>query len=127
MWAFLTLSLLLVVACGSDDGGETTDNRSSNAAPRTTMTIISRDNKFDITKLTVPVNQPITLTLENNGQAVHNWHLLDVKDAAGAEIATELLRAGQTETVTFTLAAPGTYTFRCDTHPTDMKGTLTVQ
>ena len=124
-WLLLALALI-VAACSSDDSGTTTDHASSDGAPRTMM-VVATDNKFDPTKLTVPANQPVTVTLQNKGQAIHNWHVLNVNDATGTEVATQLLPAGQSETITFTLAVPGTYDFQCDTHPAEMKGSLTVQ
>ena len=127
IWGILALALLVGVACSSDDNSKKSDNGSASATPRTTATIVATDNKFDTTKLTVPANQPVTVTFQNRGQAIHNWHVLDIKDAEGKNIATQLLPAGQTKTVTFTLAAPGTYAFHCDTHPAEMKGSLTVQ
>ena len=125
-WLLLALALF-VAACGSDDNGTTADNASSGGTPQTAATIVSTDNKFDTTKLTVPANQPVTVTLQNKGQAIHNWRVLTVKDTAGKDIATQLLPGGQSEAVTFTLAAAGTYAFQCDTHPAEMKGSLTVQ
>ena len=118
----LMLTLLVGVACSSEGDGKTTDT-----APSTMATIVSADNKFDTTRLTVPANQPVTVTLQNKGQAIHNWRVLTVKDADGKDIATQLLPGGQSETIRFTLAAPGTYAFQCDTHPAEMKGSLTVQ
>ena len=123
----LLVALALIVAGCGDDNGETNGNASSSGVPRTTATIVSTDNKFDTTRLTVPAGQAVTLTLQNKGQAIHNWHLLNVKDAAGNDVATQLLPGGQSETITFTLDAPGTFSFQCDTHPAEMKGSLTVQ
>jgi plastocyanin len=124
----LLIALALIVAgCSSDASGETNDNASSSGVPRTTATIVATDNKFDTTRLTVPANQPVTVTLQNKGQAIHNWRVLNVKDTAGKDVATQLLPGGQSETITFTLAAPGTFDFQCDTHPAEMKGKLTVQ
>jgi plastocyanin len=127
VWGLLALALLVGVACSSDDNGKTSDDASVSAAPRTTATIVATDNKFDTAKLTVPANQPVTVTFQNRGQAIHNWHVLDIKDVDSKNIATQLLPAGQSETVTFALAVPGTYAFHCDTHPAEMKGSLTVQ
>lgn len=124
---FALAALALLVAGCSDNGGEANDTAAAIEAPRTTATIVSTDNKFDATKLTVPSGQPITVTLENKGQAIHNWHVLNVNDATGNDVATQLLPGGQSETITFTLDAPGTFTFQCDTHPAEMKGSLTVQ
>jgi plastocyanin len=91
-----------------------------------TFTLIATDNKYSETKLTAKAGQPISLTLKNNGSAIHNWDLLDQKDANGKDIKTSLLDAGKSETITFTIAKAGTYNFHCDVHPDDMKGTLTI-
>ena len=127
VFLIVMLALFTALACSSDDNGKEASTGTSSGTPQTAATITSTDNKFDITKLTVPANQPVTVTLQNKGQALHNWHVLNVKDAAGTDIATQLLPGGQSETLTFTVAAPGSYDFQCDTHPAEMKGTLTVQ
>lgn len=90
------------------------------------LTEVATDNKFSETSLTAKANTPITLTLRNEGQTVHNWHLLDVKDADGKTIATRLLEPGQSESIAFTITQPGTYHFQCDAHPQEMQGTLTI-
>ena len=123
----VALALLAGMACSSDESDETAANPPVSSTPQTAATIVSTDNKFDTAKLTVPANQPVTVTLQTKGQAIHNWRVFNVKDAAGKDVATQLLAAGQSETLTFTLAAPGTYAFHCDTHPAEMKGSLTVQ
>ncbi|HLZ72705.1 MAG TPA: cupredoxin domain-containing protein [Dehalococcoidia bacterium] len=91
------------------------------------LTETATDNKYSETQFTVKANQPVALTLKNEGQAVHNWHLLDATDAGGKEIKGALLDPGKSETLDFTIAKPGTYHFQCDVHPTEMKGTLVVQ
>lgn len=96
------------------------------AAATTSITQIATDNKFSVTAATVPANTEITLEFDNRGAALHNWRLLNVKDKDGKDIATQLLAGGKTETLKFTIAQPGTYTFHCDVHPTEMKGELTV-
>ncbi len=85
------------------------------------------DNKFSATKLTGKAGQTLTLTLQNKGSNPHNWHLLDAKNADGSDIKTKIANPGETDTVQFTITQPGTYNFQCDVHPTEMKGTLTVQ
>lgn len=91
------------------------------------LTEIATDDKYSQTSFTVKAGQPIELTLNNNGQAIHNWHLLNVKDVDGKDIATPLVEAGQSATIDFTINTPGKYDFHCDVHPTEMTGTLTVQ
>ena len=53
--------------------------------------------------------------------------MLDVKDKDGKDITTMLLPAGQSQTITFTIAQTGTFNYTCDVHPTEMRGKLTVQ
>lgn len=148
--AGLGLALLGAVACGSSNNnasksGNSAANNSAapvatvvtTAAPRanvgspaagaTALTETATDNKYSDTKYTVKAGTPVTLTVQNKGQAVHNWHLLDAKDDSGKEIKTDLDEPGKTSSVTFTISKPGTYKFQCDVHPSDMTGTLTVQ
>ncbi|HLZ73013.1 MAG TPA: cupredoxin domain-containing protein [Dehalococcoidia bacterium] len=99
----------------------------SPAAAATALTEVATDNKFSETKYTVKAGVPATLTIENHGQAIHNWHLLDMKDDSGKEIKTDLTNGGKSSSVTFTISKPGTYNFHCDVHPTEMTGTLVVQ
>lgn len=97
------------------------------AAGAQALTEIATDNKYSQTSFTVKANQDVALTLKNQGQAVHNWHLLDATDADGKEIKGALLDSGKSETIDFKITKPGTYHFQCDVHPTDMKGTLVVK
>jgi plastocyanin len=88
---------------------------------------VATDDKYSQTRFTVKAGQAVELTLTNNGQAIHNWHLLTVKDKDGKDILTPLVNPGQSATIDFTIATPGTYHFQCDVHPTEMIGTLVVQ
>lgn len=85
------------------------------------------DNKFSSTQFTAKAGTAATLTLQNKGSNPHNWHVLDVKNADGSDIKTKIANPGETDTVQFTIDKPGTYNFQCDVHPTEMKGTLTIQ
>jgi uncharacterized cupredoxin-like copper-binding protein len=144
--------VLALAACGSNNNGNSVSNAGGAAvAARSTavpygsvapaqvspsalaaagaqsLTEIATDNKYSQTQFTVKANQDLALTLKNQGQAVHNWHLLDATDADGKEIKGSLLDPGKSETIDFKITKPGTYHFQCDVHPADMKGTLVVQ
>lgn len=102
---------------------------SGNALAETTT-----DNKFSTTSYTIDHGQQVTMTVDNKGQALHNWDVLDpsapttsLKGTDGAPIKTDFPPAGTSKTVTFQIDTPGTYNFQCDVHPTEMKGTLIVK
>ncbi len=96
-----------------------------NAPPVMTAT----DNKFTPTSLTAPANSPYTILFRNNGKTKHNLHFYTAAGgqtlADGAEGA--IIDGRETETMTFTTPAAGTYYFQCDLHVTEMNGTFTVQ
>jgi plastocyanin len=116
----LPLVLLVAAACSS---------KSNNSAAVTSQSFdqVTTDNKFSIAKMTTAANQPVTVIVSNKGQALHNFHVSNVQDAAGKEIKDELVPAGGSNTLTFTIAKAGTYNFVCDVHPIDMKGTIAVR
>lgn len=90
------------------------------------VTIEARDNEFVQKEFQIQNQEAVRLTLQNKGSAVHNWHLIGVKDAAGNEPTTPLIPGGQETKITFTIAQPGAYTYRCDVHP-EMTGRVTVR
>jgi heme-degrading monooxygenase HmoA len=80
-------------------------------------------------------NKETTIPITNSGAATHNVHIA----ASGSFDAPfckvngpapcsnpAAIPGGQTGKITFTLAA-GTYDFRCDFHPQEMTGKITVQ
>lgn len=91
------------------------------------VTVVAKDNRFEAKDVAIPANTPVTLVFENQGAAVHNFKVTDVKSTDGKEIETPLLAGKKSETITFTIEKPGSYTFQCDTHPAEMRGKLTVQ
>ena len=119
-----------VAACGGGDDDDRAPAKATGAATSVvtnTPTIVMTDNKFTPAAFTVAAGQPVKLTAENKGAAIHNWKVLGVKGADGKEITTTLLPGGQTDNITFTIDKAGTYDVHCDVHPADMRGKLTVQ
>ncbi len=84
------------------------------------------DNFFKLKTVTIPANKPITLTVKNDGQAVHTWTLIDKQGFTGTT-DTGVMNPGESKTITFTATKPGTYKFHCAVHPTEMTGTIVVQ
>ena len=94
---------------------------------RDTWTVVATDNRFDLRAMGVPANQQVTVTLQNRGAAIHNWAVQGVKASDGRDISTQLIPGGQSDTVRFTIATPGTYRFLCTVHPVEMVGGLKVE
>jgi plastocyanin len=90
------------------------------------------DNKYDPTEFTVATGASVTINLTNKGVAIHNMRIagsdgtFNTGDDAVAD--PQLVSGGQTATLDWTApSASGEIIFQCDFHPTDMKGTITVQ
>ena len=131
VYAAICIPLLALIVAGSVAGldRQAAAQKAAEAranAPQTALTEVTTDNKFSKTTYNVPSGQAITLTQDNKGQAIHNWHVLNEKDASGKDITTPLTNPGQNSSVTFTISRPGSYKFQCDVHPTEMFGTLNV-
>jgi plastocyanin len=127
-----------IAAASASTGGSTagvsapvgnTAAQTNVSGPGLNLSETTTDNKFSTTSYTIKVGQQVTMVVHNNGQAMHNWHLLNQKSDDGKDIVTTplLVPPGGTATVTFAISTPGTYKFQCDVHPTEMTGTLTVQ
>jgi plastocyanin/mono/diheme cytochrome c family protein len=100
-----------------------------------TVTITMGDNFFDLNgqhnpMLSVKAGDSVTVQLTNSGTQAHNLR------AAGADTELDsdddvvsdpdLISGGGTGTLTTSFAEPGTYPYRCDFHPDQMKGEITV-
>jgi plastocyanin/mono/diheme cytochrome c family protein len=115
--------------CGQKVANSTPEVAATPGTPSTSLNETATDNKFSQTSFTVPSGQAVTLAFSNQGNAIHNWNVTDVKDTSGKTIVTSATGTlgGQSTNLTFTIATPGTYHFQCDFHPTEMLGTLFVQ
>jgi plastocyanin len=80
------------------------------------LTVVAKNVKFTPTTLTASAGA-VTFYLDNNDAVLHNFHVKGV-----AKIS---LPAGHAARKTLLLPA-GTYSYVCDFHPDEMKGTLTV-
>lgn len=126
---------LLALACGGDGqetptAGETTTGETptgGEALGGTAEIKMVPSISFDKTDLTIPANQDVTITADNtDGSVPHNLAVYSDRDAPVAIAATEICNAPCTRALTLNLVA-GEYFFRCDVHPTQMTGKLTVE
>ncbi len=126
--ACTALLALVLAGCsgGASQGQAVSQSVESQATPGTPLTETATDNRFGTTKYTIVAGQTYTLTLTNSGSAVHNWHIVGLKEPDGKPVGTPLREGGKTSTVTFAIGKPGSYRFQCDVHPTEMTGTIVV-
>jgi plastocyanin len=95
------------------------------------LEIVMGDNFFDPDSLTVVSGEEISIALVNEGAAIHNVRIAgqdgdyDTDDDIVSD--PETMRSGQSGTIDWTPEAPGEQDFRCDFHPTEMTGTITIQ
>jgi plastocyanin len=86
--------------------------------------------RFDQEELQAKADGAVTVRFENEDAGVpHNWAVYtdDSASDAIAGASEGICTAPCSEDITFELPAPGEYFFRCDVHPTQMKGTFIVQ
>ncbi|MGE3073931.1 MAG: cupredoxin domain-containing protein [Dehalococcoidia bacterium] len=96
-------------------------------AAGTEVTVTAKNIAFDKTELRVPAGREVTVTFVNDdGATPHNFH---VSGPGGFEAKTEIFTEddGGSRELTFTPAQPGEYTFVCDVHPNQMKGTIVAR
>lgn len=116
----LPLLVLFASACAESSGGTVT----APAEPVTAITITSPGLSFDIEAFKVPVGQPVELTYDNADDGVlHNIH---IDTGTDDEPQTELVEGPEVRELTFTIADAGEYTYLCDVHAAQMRGTVTV-
>src|SRR5262249_44967372 len=128
------LSILIVVAgvltaaCGAPavpGGTALPASAASGDAQQVTLTL-GDSLRFAPQSMVVRAGQPVELTLQNGGGTLHDFA---VTDGVSSPVKVEA-QGGQTAHGTFTIDAPGTYTFIC-TVPghaaAGMRGTITVR
>ncbi len=86
-----------------------------------------KDSIFAPASLSVVAGQQVTVVEKNDGQELHNWHVVGLKADSGKDITTPLIGNGAQAQVSFTASTPGTYRIVCDVHIKEgMTGTLVI-
>ncbi len=100
------------------------------------------DNFFELDgqlepDIAVPLGEQTTIDLTNDGLALHNLHIAGTDneygdafcETGGDEPCSDpnLFAGGDTGSITFSFDETGTFVFRCDFHPIEMVGTITVE
>ncbi len=70
----------------------------------------------------------MTIVFDNEDSAVaHNLHVYAGASSSGASLgATDIVAGPSTSTLSLGALAAGRYYYRCDVHPVQMQGRLTV-
>ncbi len=102
--------------------------------------IVMGDNFFDSNDITVAAGDTLTFDLTNDGVAVHNMHIAQpdgnysddgICDLDSADPCSDPAAVSSGETAVLEWEASSesgvVIAFRCDFHPDEMTGTLTVQ
>ena len=118
--------LATAAACGGSSSGGQPASSGPPQHPNALVGTVGKDDAFTIS-LTDDAGAAIRnlvagsykLTV-NDDSGIHNFHLF----GTGVDDKTDIQKAG---VQTFTInVKPGTYSFRCDSHPSTMKGSFTV-
>ncbi len=95
------------------------------------LAIAMHDNSFDPAELIVLSGEETSIAVVNEGAAIHNVRIAGVDGDydTGDDIVSdpETIRGGQSGVIEWIPEAPGEQDFRCDFHPTEMTGTITIQ
>jgi plastocyanin len=103
-----------------------------------TIAVSIGDYFFDPNGITVAAGQTVTFEVTNKGTAIHNMHVGgadgEYKDdfckKGGADPCSgpNTVSGGASATLVWDVPnSPGQFPFRCDFHPDQMKGTITVK
>jgi plastocyanin len=116
---------------------EATPSDGGTPAPGGPIPIVMHDNRFDPNEFTTAAGGTVTFDITNEGRALHNMHLAgeggdfteDFCEGGGDPCSDpNQVRGGQTATLTWQVpAGPGEVDFRCDFHPTEMTGSITIK
>lgn len=118
-------------ACG---GGETSEPKTSpsgatkaSSGEATTIAVSLKDNFFEPKEITVERGKAITFNAKNEGQAIHDMHIMSQAAEGKDFISNTTIQPGADSSFTATFSKAGTLKFQCDYHLPDMVGTITVK
>ncbi len=101
------------------------------AAQNGALSITTGDNFFEENNLSAALGEAVTITVTNDGAATHNMRIagpdgeFDTEDDAVTD--PDAISGGASAELTFSPEIAGAYTFRCDFHPAEMGGQITIE
>ncbi len=88
--------------------------------------VVAEGNAFDKTCVAVAANRAFTISFENKDSAGHGFTIAESETAATNLFQQAPVRGPQTVTLNVGPLRPGTFFFKCQVHPAQMKGTFVV-
>ncbi len=108
--------------------GTTASPISTPSAGETRLTIAAKDTRFSTDRLEARAGAPVSVTFKNEDDSVfHDIAFYRTADAKDLIAKTDLKPGPVTEQLGLPVLPPGTYYFRCDVHPAEMKGELVIK
>lgn len=143
---FIAVIVILVSSGGSSDSAASNPAKTAPALlggkpPEVTLTVDATDQGqatntlFSPDALTAKAGQVVKIVMVNKGSVVHNLHVAgannqyDDPDVPGTDdwITTpQSVEAGAEGSLLLKIDKAGAYAFKCDFHPDQQKGTLTL-
>ncbi len=129
--ALATTALFAIgfIACGGGGGGEedASPHVHESESEAQVVEIVSKAIAFDKSEIRVAGGEEITIRHDNQDEAMpHNFAIYESSEAKELVAATEIEVGPVQQELIVEALEPGEYFFRCDTHPTQMTGTLIV-
>lgn len=108
-------------------GGETGGGPPGGGAPGSAepATVVAQGIAFDTDTISLPADQPSTLTFDNRDTVPHNIAIYTDNSLSEALFQGEIVTGPATAQYEIPPSPAGEYYFQCDVHPT-MNGTVTV-
>ena len=124
----MTALVILLAACDSPTTTTTHNGTPPPGAPAFTVDLIARDMAFDKNTITVPAGSEVYVNFDNQDEGtLHNFSLYSSPDAQTALFMGETIQGPAKTTYRFPAGSrPGSYYFRCDSHPITMNGVFVV-
>ncbi len=118
-------------ACGGEDEATTPEPGATSPEPGAgaqIIEIVSKAIAFDKSEIRVTGGEEITIRHDNQDDGIpHNFAIYKTSEAKELIAGTEIEPGPVQQELIVGALEPGEYFFRCDTHPTQMTGTLIVE
>jgi plastocyanin len=88
--------------------------------------VVAQGNAFDKTCVAVAANRAFTISFENKDTAAHGFTIAESETATTNLFQQAPVRGPQTVAMNVGPLRPGTFFFKCQVHPAQMKGTFVV-